>query len=183
MNTIMLKEIAHQVALETTGQVLMVNSTKPFGFEMITLLNSSGIALLAKGGTGADLSATGGTSQYLKQVSAGAAVTVGTIAAADLPTGTIYNAHVTGIGGTGDAITGTISPARTLAAGDRITFKATAANTGATTIALTGATPATAVAVQKGPGTALAANDIDNGGMYTAVYDGSVWLMPNYGLA
>lgn len=97
--------------------------------------------------------------------------------------GSPYHAHVTSIGGTGDAITGTISPARTLVAGDRITFKATAANTGATTIALTGATPATAVAIQKGPGTALAANDIDNGGMYTAVYDGSVWLCPNYGFA
>lgn len=39
----------------------------------------------AYGGTGADLSGTGGTGQYLKQSSAGAAVTVGAIAAADLP--------------------------------------------------------------------------------------------------
>jgi hypothetical protein len=39
----------------------------------------------AYGGTGADLSATGGSGQYLKQSSAGAGVTVGAIAAADLP--------------------------------------------------------------------------------------------------
>ena len=40
---------------------------------------------LAYGGSNADLSATGGTGQYLKQVSSGAAVTVGTIPAADVP--------------------------------------------------------------------------------------------------
>jgi hypothetical protein len=39
----------------------------------------------AYGGTGADLSGTGGTGQYLKQSSTGANVTVGAIAAADLP--------------------------------------------------------------------------------------------------
>lgn len=41
---------------------------------------------LAYGGTNADLSATGGTSQVLKQVTAGAAVTVGQLAVADLST-------------------------------------------------------------------------------------------------
>lgn len=44
-----------------------------------------GLLALSRGGTNADLSATGGTSQYLKQVSVGAAITVGVIAAADLP--------------------------------------------------------------------------------------------------
>ncbi len=39
---------------------------------------------LAYGGTNADLSATGGAGQYLKQASAGAAVTVGAIPASDL---------------------------------------------------------------------------------------------------
>jgi hypothetical protein len=39
---------------------------------------------LAYGGTNADLSATGGTAQYLKQSSTGAAVTVGTIPASDI---------------------------------------------------------------------------------------------------
>lgn len=39
---------------------------------------------LAYGGTNADLSATGGTSQYLKQSTLGGAITVGTIAASDI---------------------------------------------------------------------------------------------------
>ncbi|MDE2097178.1 MAG: hypothetical protein KGL39_08020 [Patescibacteria group bacterium] len=40
---------------------------------------------LAYGGTNADLSGTGGTGQFLKQSSAGAAITVGTIGTSDLP--------------------------------------------------------------------------------------------------
>jgi hypothetical protein len=43
---------------------------------------------LAYGGTNADMSATGGASQVLKQASAGAAVTVGQLAASDLSNGT-----------------------------------------------------------------------------------------------
>jgi hypothetical protein len=46
---------------------------------------TSGALALARGGTGADLSATG--AGYLKQATTGANVTVGAIAAADLPTG------------------------------------------------------------------------------------------------
>lgn len=49
---------------------------------------ASGKIALANGGTGADLSATGGTSQVLQQVSAGAAVTVVRLAASDLSNGT-----------------------------------------------------------------------------------------------
>lgn len=44
----------------------------------------SGRLGLSRGGTNADLSATGGSAQYLKQSSAGAAVTVGTIPASDI---------------------------------------------------------------------------------------------------
>lgn len=51
---------------------------------------------LAYGGTNADLSATGGTGQYLKQASTGAAITVGTIPTSDL-TGVLPSAN----GGTG----------------------------------------------------------------------------------
>lgn len=43
---------------------------------------------LLYGGTNADLSATGGASQVLKQVTAGAAITVGQLAASDLSNGT-----------------------------------------------------------------------------------------------
>lgn len=46
---------------------------------------SSGQVPLARGGTGADLSATGGAGQFLKQSTAGGTITVGTIAAGDLP--------------------------------------------------------------------------------------------------
>ena len=49
-------------------------------------INSGQIAL-AQGGTNANLSATGGTGQFLKQSSAGAAITVGALAASDMPSG------------------------------------------------------------------------------------------------
>ena len=48
-------------------------------------LITSGTIGLARGGTGADLSGTGGSGQYLKQNSAGGAVTVGAIASGDVP--------------------------------------------------------------------------------------------------
>lgn len=44
---------------------------------------------LAKGGTNADLSATGGSNQFLRQSSSGAAITVSALAAADLPATTV----------------------------------------------------------------------------------------------
>ena len=47
----------------------------------------SGQVGLANGGTSSDLSATGGTGQVLKQASAGAAVTVGTVAASEIASG------------------------------------------------------------------------------------------------
>ncbi len=46
---------------------------------------TSGQLALARGGTGADLSAAGGSGQYVKQSGAGSAFTVGLIAAADVP--------------------------------------------------------------------------------------------------
>ena len=47
----------------------------------------TGLLGLVRGGTNADLSLTGGAGQYLKQVTAGAAVTVGTIPASDIASG------------------------------------------------------------------------------------------------
>jgi len=47
----------------------------------------SGIVALANGGTGANLSATGGAGQYVKQSGVGVAFTVGTIPAGDIPSG------------------------------------------------------------------------------------------------
>lgn len=46
---------------------------------------TSGALALARGGTGADLSATGGANQVLKQTSAGGVVTVAALVAADIP--------------------------------------------------------------------------------------------------
>lgn len=50
----------------------------------VTASSVSGIVPLVYGGTGADLSATGGASQVLKQVSSGATVTVGQLASTDI---------------------------------------------------------------------------------------------------
>lgn len=49
---------------------------------------------LSRGGTNANLSATGGTSQVLKQTSAGGAITVAQLAASDLSNGTIGSGSV-----------------------------------------------------------------------------------------
>ena len=49
-------------------------------------LSSVATLNLARGGTGADLSATGGAGQFLKQSSSGGAVTVGALASTDYPT-------------------------------------------------------------------------------------------------
>ena len=48
---------------------------------------TTGQLALARGGTNADLSATGGTSQVLQQASAGATITVGQLAASNLSNG------------------------------------------------------------------------------------------------
>lgn len=59
-----------------TGDVTSVGNTSSYNNKVP----------LSKGGTNADLSATGGAAQYLKQSSSGAAITVGVIPTADLPT-------------------------------------------------------------------------------------------------
>lgn len=50
----------------------------------ITSADFSGQLSVANGGTGANLSATGGASQVLKQTSAGAAITVGQVSSSDI---------------------------------------------------------------------------------------------------
>lgn len=69
-------------------------STSYVGQSSITTLGTIGTGVwqgtivgVTYGGTGANLSATGGTGQYLKQSSTGAAVTVGTIPASDIASG------------------------------------------------------------------------------------------------
>lgn len=98
---------------------------------------------LLYGGTNADLSASGGTGQYLRQVSAGAAITVGTIAAADytITTATpMTNGFLKGVGGLGTFVTaiadGDIASAANwnVAYTNRITSLTTTGNSGAATL-------------------------------------------------
>lgn len=68
------------------------------------LIQSQAQLALSRGGTNANLSATGGTSQVLKQVSGGAAITVGQLACADLSnagTGCSSASGITDPGGNG----------------------------------------------------------------------------------
>ena len=72
--------------LTTAGVLHNAVTTGVISSSLVSLTaDVSGILPLANGGTGANLSATGGAGQYLKQSSAGGVVSVGTIAAADLP--------------------------------------------------------------------------------------------------
>lgn len=73
---------------------------------------------LSRGGTNADLSATGGTSQYLKQSSAGAAITVGTIPASDIASG----AALTRVDDTNVTLTLGGSPSTSLLAATSLTL-------------------------------------------------------------
>lgn len=87
------------VAPDSSGNILQSNgsiwqSVAPsFAASVIT----SGTLALARGGTGADLSATGGANQFVKQTSAGGAFSVGVITASEL---TAALASPPAIGGT-----------------------------------------------------------------------------------
>jgi hypothetical protein len=67
---------------DTNVTVTIVDSGSDHKFN----LGWTGLLGLVRGGTGANLSATGGANQFLKQTSAGGAVSVGLITAADLGT-------------------------------------------------------------------------------------------------
>lgn len=83
-------KVANIVRLDGAAVVKRGNSTLTWldANQSISVINaaSSGQVLLARGGTSADLSATGGTGQVLKQTSAGAAVTVAALASGEIPT-------------------------------------------------------------------------------------------------
>ncbi|GMU50990.1 MAG: hypothetical protein AMXMBFR33_01360 [Candidatus Xenobia bacterium] len=88
---------ADRVAYSTAADTWAETPLTSFGRSLIddadaatgrnTLGASGGVWSLAVGGTAADLSATGGTGQFLRQSSAGAAITVSAIAHADLGSG------------------------------------------------------------------------------------------------
>lgn len=74
----------------TAGQVLKATGASAASFSALAAGDiASGQVALARGGTNADLSATGGTGQVLKQTSAGGNVTVAALVAADLPAATV----------------------------------------------------------------------------------------------
>jgi hypothetical protein len=72
--------------------------------------------------------------------------------------------------GTANAYAVTLSPAPTIVAGSVVVFKATNANTGASTLAVNGGT---ATAIKKNGSTALASGDIAAGQVVEVVYDGT----------
>lgn len=69
----------------TIGWVCTTGGTPGTWTKYGAVLNASGFLPLSLGGVAADLSATGGTGQYLQQTTSGGAITVGTIPAADVP--------------------------------------------------------------------------------------------------
>jgi len=82
---------------QSVGYVLSYNSLNAtvgvaFAAGFNDFSHISGVAQIGQGGTGADLSATGGTSQVLKQTSAGGNITVAQLAASDI-SGTTQISH------------------------------------------------------------------------------------------
>jgi hypothetical protein len=85
--------------------------------------------------------------------------------------------HLTGIAGTANAITGNATPnPSAYAAGQRFTFVAASANTGAVTLNVSGLG---AVAVTRNGATALVAGEIQAGAITTVTYDGTRFQISN----
>lgn len=81
-------------------------------------------------------------------------------------------------GGTANALTLTLTPAPTgYTTNMAVTFKATAGNTGATTINVNGLGIKDINKVSGGSVVALASGDLVNGGYYTAWYDGTKFII------
>jgi hypothetical protein len=91
-----LKQTAGGAAI-TVGQLAFTDISGTASTSQIPNLSAlkitSGQLALAQGGTGADLSATGGASQVLKQTSVGGAITVGQVAFSDI-SGTVAAAQL-----------------------------------------------------------------------------------------
>lgn len=86
---------------------------------------TTGQLALARGGTGADLSATGGSSQVLKQVTLGGAVTVGQLANTDITgLGTMSTQNANAVAITGGSINGATVGATTASTGSFTTLAA-----------------------------------------------------------
>ena len=91
----------------TQNNVLIVGTSGP-EFGRLNLGSSAavtGILAPTNGGTGTNLSATGGSGQYLKQTTLGGAITVATIASADVTAALGYSP----VNKSGDTFTGAVS--------------------------------------------------------------------------
>ncbi|MBM4253743.1 MAG: hypothetical protein FJ146_17380 [Deltaproteobacteria bacterium] len=76
---------ATKISYDAKGRVLSGTSLTDTDIPALNAaIITSGTLAVARGGTGSDLSTTGGTGQYLKQSAQGGAVTVGTIPASDI---------------------------------------------------------------------------------------------------
>ena len=75
------------ISSPSSGQVVRYNGSNFANANLAASDIASGQVALARGGTNADLSATGGAGQFLKQSTAGGAVSVGVLAASDMPGG------------------------------------------------------------------------------------------------
>lgn len=83
-------------------------------------------------------------------------------------------------GGTANALTLTLSPAPTsYVTNMAVTFRATAANTGGATLNVNGLGAINLRKVSSGSIVALASGDIANGAYYTAIYDGTNFIITN----
>lgn len=125
-----------------------------------TALLTSGQLALARGGTNADLSATGGASQVLKQASSGATITVGQLAFTDV-SGTLG----IGAGGTGqvtaNAALNAFMPTQTSNSGKYLTTDGTNTSWGTVSSGGTGANPTASVGltVKNGSATTFLRSD------------------------
>jgi hypothetical protein len=85
----------------TSGTSLTALDVPPLSADIIT----SGTLAVGNGGTGANLSSTGGAGHYLKQATSGGSVTVGTIAASDITSSLGYSP----LNKAGDTVTGILN--------------------------------------------------------------------------
>jgi len=91
---------------QTQINALIVAYAAPSSHNHAASAITSGLLALARGGTAADLAATGGATHFLRQASVGAALTVGGIVSADLTTALTTPPAIGG--GTPAAISGTV---------------------------------------------------------------------------
>lgn len=117
-NSVSMRSVSQMIA-DLGAQVALVSGTNIKTFAGATLLGSgdAGIVPLAYGGTGSNLSATGGTSNFLRQGSVGAAITVGTIGTADIVSTVAHSVFIGSSGTAAELSPGTNGQVLTIVSG------------------------------------------------------------------